>query len=247
MTLCRFFNLDAICDTSSEYPVMLPSCEFFAAAMRQLGISADDLLIVYDAYDEGIYFAPRVTWTLAYFGHKNVRVLNSFRLYVQGGYPQSLGPFSGEAKPDDFAPFPALDHVADTTSIICFEDLRTLVCNGDENYQILDSRPRIRFSGNAAGDGHMPGAVNVPMACLLDSTKSLLSGSGLRAALENAGVDEKKSAILSCNTGVTASVIWLALQVNGYGAKTRLYDGSWAEWKERATDPGLIVCDGGAI
>ncbi|ATY65301.1 thiosulfate sulfurtransferase [Cordyceps militaris] len=236
-----FFNLDEIRDTTSSYPVMLPTCQVFTAAMKRLGIRATrgDTFIVYDTVEAGIYCAPRVAWTLAHFGLKNVRVLNSFRQYVQDGYPHSSAPFPPSAKPDDATP---MYRVADAARTIAFEELRRCVLEGCRQYQILDSRSEDCFLGKAVGDGHIPGALNVPVACLVDSCKNLLPRPEMRATLEDAGVDENKPAVLSCNTGVTASILWLALKVAGYDVKARLYDGSWSEWKDRAEEQGLIVC-----
>lgn len=50
-----FFNLDEIRDTTSRYPVMLPTCQVFTAAMKRLGIRATrgDTFIVYDTVEAG--------------------------------------------------------------------------------------------------------------------------------------------------------------------------------------------------
>src|SRR4051812_23246946 len=44
-----FFDIDAIADTSVALPHMLPSESAFAAALSELGIGADDHVVVYDA------------------------------------------------------------------------------------------------------------------------------------------------------------------------------------------------------
>ncbi|KAF1737564.1 Thiosulfate sulfurtransferase TUM1 [Beauveria bassiana] len=246
---------------NSVYPVMLPTSQVFAAAMKRLDIRADDTLIVYDTADAGIYCAPRVAFTLTHFGFPHVYILNSFRQYVADGYPHSSAPFPPPAKPDDddattTTLFPFYYRVADdSTSIIDFQELRDLITSsgsssiGHRSYQILDSRAPdcFFFSGSGAagvGEGHMPGALNVSVTRLLDANKNLLPGPELRDVLTAAGVVEGKLTILTCNTGVTASILWLALRVSGYAVvKTRLYDGSWSEWKDRAAHQGLIVSD----
>ncbi|TQV96059.1 hypothetical protein V2A60_003493 [Cordyceps javanica] len=208
--------------------------------MQRLGVGADDVLILYDTVDAGIYCAPRVAWTLAHFGLRNVRVLNSFRQYIQDGYPCSSAPLQPLAKPDGGAT--PIYRITDAARTIAFDELRDLVLSGGGEYQILDSRSEDCFGGRADGAGHIPGALNIPVTRLMDASKKLLSAPEMRAALVDSGVDENKPAILSCNTGVTASVLWLALQVGGYSVKTRLYDGSWSEWKEKAREQSLIVC-----
>ena len=51
----------------------------------------------------------------------------------------------------------------------------------------------------------------------------------LRAAFEAAGVDLGRPVITSCGSGITASVLALALERIGH-RDWSVYDGSWAEW-----------------
>jgi len=76
----RFFDLDKVADTSSPYPHMLPSPEVFQDAMSDLGVKKDDVLVVYDSAELGIFSAPRVAWTLRVFGHPTVHLLNNYKL-----------------------------------------------------------------------------------------------------------------------------------------------------------------------
>ena len=51
----------------------------------------------------------------------------------------------------------------------------------------------------------------------------------LKATFEAAGVDLAKPVITTCGSGVTAAIIFLALERLGID-RVALYDGSWAEW-----------------
>ncbi|KAM3507107.1 hypothetical protein MY10362_001973 [Beauveria mimosiformis] len=136
---------------------MLPTCQVFAAAMKRLGIRADDTLIVYETADAGIYCALRVAFTLTHFGFPHIHILNSFRQYVADGYPHGSGPFPPPAKPDDAddatALFPFYYRVADPASIISFKELRDLIISSGSGprYQILDSKTPDCFSGGGSG------------------------------------------------------------------------------------------------
>ena len=55
------------------------------------------------------------------------------------------------------------------------------------------------------------------------------SPEALAKVFADAGVDLKKPVITSCGSGVTASVLNLALERMGK-LDHSLYDGSWAEW-----------------
>ncbi len=74
-----FFDVNEICDKSSDLPHMLPAPHVFSSTMRKMGIGDGQTLVVYD--DFGFYSAPRVWWTLRSMGAERVYVLD-------GGFPK---------------------------------------------------------------------------------------------------------------------------------------------------------------
>jgi thiosulfate/3-mercaptopyruvate sulfurtransferase len=216
--------------------------------MTDLGIRADDILVIYDTLETGFYFSPRVAWICRHFGHGDVHVLNSFPRYVELGYevlegqkPEAL--VAGKIYPERDPPV--------LNDVIDFDELHTYL-SADANtkgvqFQILDTRPESQFSGSDTGaaiTGHMPSAVNVPLNSLLTVDKSLLSTSQLKELFEAKGVTEKLPVILTCNSGTTAAALALALDVSGYQMAKRLYDGSWFEWRDKTVEEdGLIIVD----
>ncbi|KAL2815263.1 Rhodanese-like domain-containing protein [Aspergillus cavernicola] len=237
-----FFNMEDIRDTTSPYPQMIPSATHFASSMTDLGLRPDDILVVYDALEVGLYSSPRVAWAYRHFGHRDVHVLNNFPRYVTEEYPVSTGPWSA-LPPQQRYPIKE-----NPNEVISYDELHDLLSNTNhDRFQILDARIPGRFSGAEPElnpllrSGHMPFALNVPLASILGNDKIILSAKELKAVFQNAGVDGKLPVILTCNSGVTAAALDLALQLSGYGMERRLYDGSWMEWTRRAEDVMLQV------
>ncbi|KAF5861589.1 hypothetical protein ETB97_012755 [Aspergillus alliaceus] len=236
-----FFDMGVIADTTSPYPQMLPTASHFANCMGKLGIQPDDILVVYDTVEIGIYSAPRVAWVCRLFGHKSVHVLNNFRLYVEQRYPVAEGKIS--PLPETVYPY----HEADAKQVIPFEELRDTILHEPAKYQIIDARIPGRFSGiqeeadPALRSGHMPFAINIPLAAMLDvQSHAFLPLSQLKGLFEKAGIDGKLPVVLTCNSGVTAAALDLALQETGFNMDRRVYDGSWMEWTRRA-ESDLVV------
>src|SRR5688500_12894097 len=72
------FDIDAIRDTSSSRPHMLPSPDEFAKIVGAMGIDENMAIVVYDG--SGLFAAARVRWTFRVFGARNVSIL-------EGGFP----------------------------------------------------------------------------------------------------------------------------------------------------------------
>ncbi|KAI1393084.1 Rhodanese-like protein [Hypoxylon trugodes] len=245
----RFFDLDKVVDPNTSLPHMLPSALDFAACMSALGIRRTDVIVVYDSYELGIFSAPRVAWTLQVFGHEHVHILNNFRLWLNGGYPTVSGDWDTPATSS--YPTPKKNEY----KVVSFEELRDHFLinkeNGNNQWQILDTRAEARWSGKAPelrpelASGHMPGSFNLLLSDVLDpNTRAFLPGEEIRAVLERKGINPQRPIVTSCGSGVTAAILTVALREARYGDEDnqRLYDGSWREWGQRAIDyEGLII------
>lgn len=218
------FDIDAVKDTKSDLPHMLPRPEAFAAAVGAMGIGDGMRIVVYDGI--GLFSAPRVRWTFRTFGASDVVIL-------EGGFPkwQAEGRAVEEGPPRARAArtFTArLDHSA----VADADDVQRALAGG--SVQVVDARPGDRFRGEApeprAGvrSGHMVGALNVPATSLMQDGR-LKDAAAITAAFEDAGVDLDKPLLTSCGSGVTAAILSAALETIGKPARS-LYDGSWTEW-----------------
>src|SRR5579863_1805890 len=79
----RLFDIDAIADTESALPHMVPTAAHFEHMIGALGVSAGSRLVFYD--QKGIFSSARAWWLAQLFGHEHSAVLD-------GGLP------SGDAR-----------------------------------------------------------------------------------------------------------------------------------------------------
>jgi thiosulfate/3-mercaptopyruvate sulfurtransferase len=226
-----FFDIDAIADPTTTLPHMLPTAAAFAAAVGDLGVGSGDRVVVYDT--RGVVSAARVWWTFRVFGHDSVAVLDGgLRAWKAGGRPLETG-----------APTPPRREFHARRRPELVRDLDAMRRNlATRAEQVLDARSRGRFAGTepeprpGLRGGHIPGSLNLPYETLYRPDGTLLPPEGLRAAIEAAGVDLGKPITTSCGSGVTASVLALALHLAGV-PRVAVYDGSWTEWASQHDTP----------
>lgn len=226
------FDIDDVCDPADPLPHMIPTPERFAEKVSALGISNDDIVIVYDVY--GLQSAARTWWMFRLFGHDAVAVLD-------GGLPAWIK--EGRALADGPAnPAPASFKTAFRPELVRSREA-VLANIATRAEQVADARSAGRFTGSEpeprAGmrSGHIPGSRSLPIGSLLDpSDKTVLPADRLAVLFADAGLDPSKPMTSSCGSGVTACVIALAAFRLGHPG-VAVYDGSWSEWGGRDDTP----------
>lgn len=220
-----FFDVDEIADTGSPLPHMLPSPEKFSSRMRRMGIGDGMRMVIYDA--AGMFSAARVWWTFRVMGARDVVVLN-------GGLPK----WKAEGRPlEDLPPRTRSErHFTARRNGALVRDRADMLANvSSQAEQVIDARAAARFAGTApeprAGlrSGHIPGSSNLPYDALLNADGTFKSVSQLEAVFDAAGIDRSRPIVTTCGSGVTASVVSLALALIGH-PDAAVYDGSWTEW-----------------
>ena len=222
-----FVDIDAISDTTSILPHMLPSPEAFARSVSDLGIADTDHVVVYD--QQGLFSAARVWWTFRVMGALKVQVLD-------GGLPKwraERRPLESGSTPVNGAVFQARYR---PSLVRDYEQVGRELGAGD---QVLDARPAARFRGEAPEprqrlkSGHMPGARSLPFGEVLNPDETMKSAPELAAIFAAAGIDPSRPVTATCGSGVTAAILALALARLGQGTGA-VYDGAWAEWGSRS-------------
>ncbi|CAG9328901.1 unnamed protein product [Blepharisma stoltei] len=232
ITSSKFLDLLEISDRSSPYPLMMPNNQQFISHMKKLGIKNDDTLVV--CYDKlGVFSATRAWFVLKSFGKQNVKVLDGGLPYwLSQSYPTESGEYELYKDPsiendNDYR------YSKDASRVKAFEE--AMAASKAADSVILDARMTAIFNKEdpKLKINHIKGAKNVPWKNLMNADATLKTQEELRNLYEGAGirVDEEKAVISMCHQGLAACVNLFALEE--LGKKASLYDGSWAEWKER--------------
>jgi thiosulfate/3-mercaptopyruvate sulfurtransferase len=222
-----FFCIDEISDTSAPYPHMLAPPEKFSSRVRKLGLGDGHRIVVYDG--SGIFSSARVWWNFRVMGHADVFVLD-------GGLPKWMA----ERRPlDDTPPSARERHFTPRPNHALVRSVTDMQANlATRREQVLDARSPARFSASepeprpGVRGGHIPGAINIHYARLLNTDGTMRPRQELEAIFATEGVDTSRPVTASCGSGVTAAIIALALRVVG-APDAAIYDGSWSEWGAR--------------
>ena len=228
----------------------LPLEESFAAAMEVSGIADDTIVVAYD--DVGGASASRLVWLLRASGHRAAVLdggLNAWIEYCEHAHKTDETGQGSAQLTEDFLDYG--DDVTEPEEAGAFTaepfNAEWVVSIGEATVSagegvVIDARAPERYRGdNEPVDsraGHIPGAVNLFHADLVDDKGYFLDPDHVVSRLNDAGVEKREgqsladSPIVYCGSGVTATHEIVALAHAGIQA--RLYPGSWSQYS--ATD-----------
>lgn len=207
----------------------LPSTGTLQDAARRWGVNRGDVVV---AYDDAKGLSASRAWWLLRQGGVDVRVLDGgLSAWTAAGFP--LETDDVHAQPGDVE----LGEIgADAISI---DDAASFPDSGI----LLDVRAPDRYRGETEPydpiAGHIPGAVNVPMAAHLDAEGKILDTHTLQATFAAVGVTEGTPVAAYCGSGVTAA--HTALVLDEIGIRAKVFPGSWSQW---SNTPGRQVAVG---
>ena len=219
-----FFDIDKIKDNDSDLPHMLPPSEMFNSTVRKLGIGDGHKVVIYDGL--GMRSAARLWWMFKVFGYSDVVVLD-------GGFPKWVKENRSTTAEITEKEIRHLTIYEDKSIVADRDDvLRATKLN---HCSIIDARSEGRFMGTAPEprsglrSGSIENSINVPYETLLNDDFTFKSKREIIDIFSKKGVVFNNYIITTCGSGVTAAVLYLALDEIGC-SKISLYDGSWAEW-----------------
>jgi len=224
-----FWDLDEHSEKNSSFPHMLPDSNYWIKMLKSFGIKKSDHVVVYDFSD--IYSACRFWFSLKYFGHKNVSILN-------GGMKKWLK----ENKPttNEINKIEKINNYQITENVSWIKTKKQIDKNIKNNsFVLVDARSRDRFKGKVEEPrpglkkGCIPGSKNIPFQnCINFKTNTFKTKSELIKIFKENDVDYYKPTAFSCGSGVTACVLGLAYFLIS-DKNAMIYDGSFCEWGKK--------------
>jgi thiosulfate/3-mercaptopyruvate sulfurtransferase len=223
--------------TIAGVPARYVPPETIQPVLRYIGLKPKLPVVVYTGtgaakgWGDGLE-QTMMAYSLARFGHDLVYVLD-------GG----LDKWKEEGKPlkKEFPKVNASDFTVRVKSDFYIDYEAFKAMKDREDVIVLDARPAAAYEGQAfwIKPGHIPGAVNVPWASLMDDkNKRLLKPDGEIMAILNAyGVKPDKTIICTCGTGREATNEFILFKWYLNFPSVKIYEGSFTEWTAHPENP----------
>jgi thiosulfate/3-mercaptopyruvate sulfurtransferase len=202
-----------------------------------LGIDDSKTVIVYgESVDPS---AARIVWTLMYYGHTNVKLLDiGFSEWQRAGYPVTREVIRGESQEKHIGPAISSNSGAGPTPI--FKSKINQAIRADADYiKTKQTDPDVVIIDARTPQEHF--AARIPDSILDNWEEGLDFGHGgvmikskteLEAHFREKGIAKEKEIICYCHVGIRASHKYLQFKQAGYH-RVKVYDGSIVDWAQR--------------
>jgi thiosulfate/3-mercaptopyruvate sulfurtransferase len=222
-------------------PVQWIPAEGAQVLFSTLGIEQDRPVVVYSectfpklpstSISDGLEQAL-VAYTLARFGCRNVMLLDGgLAAWRSGNHP--VTDVFGTALPS------ACTIDVQVDFLIGYDECRKIKDEAD--VILLDTRPSALYEGQGPWPkpGHIPGAVNLPTARLLDDHNPTLlkTAEEIRDILFTCDITPEKTIICSCGTGRSATTVFLILKYFLGYPDVLMYEAGFTGWTSIPKNP----------
>lgn len=207
-------------DENGSYLVIAP--QVAEQIFTSMGIDDTKVVIVYGEYPDPSL--ARIVWTLIYFGHSNVKILDiGFENWLQSGYPvtKDFETKNAATRPDrGFVAHVRTIERADAQFIYQEKDKpETTIIDARTPQEHLHARiPGSILHNYEEGIG--------------DMGKMIKDVEVLKQDFDKLGITRDKQIVCYCNSGIRAAHTYLQLKQAGF-VNVRLYDGSIIDWAKR--------------
>ena len=224
-----FWDVDEHSKKDSPYPHMMSDSNYWKKMLCSYGIESSDHIVIYDHSDT--YSSCRLWFSLKYFGHKRVSVLD-------GGLKKWLK--ENKKTTDKLEKIKVLHDYEVSENKDWIKNKKQI----DENikkvfFQTVDARSRERFEGKVDEPrpglkrGCIVGSKNIPFKdCINSVTNTFKTKSELIEIFNQNNVDISKPIVFTCGSGMTACVLGMAYSLIS-DKNALIYDGSWSEYGKK--------------
>jgi len=203
--------------------------EELAAIFGKSGVSNTAKIVVYD--DGSQKYNSRVLWVLTYLGATDVSLLHKDMAQMEAArIPMTAT--TVKLKATTFVPTLNTDINIDMASV------KALGTN--PNALLLDVREPDEYNGmdkDKKSQGHLPGAVYLYYKDFLTANGAYKTKDEIMAIAAKVGATPEKEIVVYCQTGIKASVAYVALKEIAGFPNVKLYAGAYAEWASVAENP----------
>lgn len=213
---------------------VVPEREAFEKMMQMSGVNQDSAIVIVSKGESNsdMTMATRLYWTLKYFGHDNMGILNGgVAQWLADGNKVDTGP--GRPRPGDWRAGEGRREILATSA-----DVAEAMKAGSA--QLVDNRSISLYLGTwkmpyVHAKGHIPGARVFPSELMNTAGRParFLTADELRQLNQAMNIDTETETITYCNSGHLASGGWFIMSELLGNKNTRVYDGSMHEWTLR--------------
>ena len=224
-----FYDVDHHSDQDSPFPHMMSNSDYWTKMLWSYGIKNEDHIIVYDFSDT--YSSCRLWFSLKYFGHKKVSVLDGGLKKWLKENKETTNRLEKIEKISGYRTNEKKEHIKNKKDIE--ENIKNF------SFQIIDARSRERFEGKVdeprpgLKKGCIVGSKNIPFKdCINSETNAFKTRAELSKIFDQNNVDISRPIVFTCGSGITACVLGLAYSLIS-GKNAVIYDGSWSEYGKK--------------